>query len=122
MSYRTEGRISVRPWGAGALFGVTGLGGGNVWTFARTDGWKFPPLFYRTLSPSGPLPYLDFSIEKDGQEPVMVSSTLRPAVHILGSQNVYSGAEGIADHYWPCAVFSGLPRILLLNAGLAEPF
>ena len=35
----------------------------------------------------------------------MVSSTLCPAVHILGSQNVYGRAEGIADHYWPCAVF-----------------
>ena len=35
----------------------------------------------------------------------MVSSTLCPAVHILGSQNVYGGAEGIADHYWPWAVF-----------------
>ena len=35
----------------------------------------------------------------------MVSSTLCPAVHILGSQNVYSRAEGIADHYWPGAVF-----------------
>ena len=35
----------------------------------------------------------------------MVSSTLYPAVHILGSQNVYSRAAGIADHYWPWAVF-----------------
>ena len=35
----------------------------------------------------------------------MVSSTLFPAVHILGSQNVYSRAEGIADHYWPWTVF-----------------
>ena len=35
----------------------------------------------------------------------MVSSTLCPAVHILGSQNVYSRAEGIADHYWPWTVF-----------------
>ena len=35
----------------------------------------------------------------------MVSSTLCPAVHILGSQNVYSRAESIADHYWPWAVF-----------------
>ena len=25
-------------------------------TFVRTDGRKFPPLFFRTLSPSGPLP------------------------------------------------------------------
>ena len=38
----------------------------------------------------------------------MVSSTLCPAVHILGSQNVYGRAEGIADHYWPWAVFSTL--------------
>ena len=35
----------------------------------------------------------------------MVSSTLCPAVHILGSQNVYGRAEGIAGHYWPWAVF-----------------
>ena len=35
----------------------------------------------------------------------MVSSTLCPAVHILGSQNLYGRAEGIADHYWPWAVF-----------------
>ena len=35
----------------------------------------------------------------------MVSSTLCPAVHILGSQNAYGRAEGIADHYWPWAVF-----------------
>ena len=35
----------------------------------------------------------------------MVSSTLCPTVHILGSQNVYGRAEGIADHYWPWAVF-----------------
>ena len=35
----------------------------------------------------------------------MVISTLCPVVHILGSQNVYGRAEGIADHYWPWAVF-----------------
>ena len=35
----------------------------------------------------------------------MVSITLCPAVHILGSQNVYGRAEGIADHYCPWAVF-----------------
>ena len=35
----------------------------------------------------------------------MVNSTLCPAVLILGSQNVYGRAEGIADHYWPWAVF-----------------
>ena len=43
--------------------------------------------------------------KKDGPGPVMVSSTLCPAVHILGSQNVCGRAEGIADHYWPWAVF-----------------
>ena len=36
----------------------------------------------------------------------MVSSTLCPTVHILGSQNVYSRAEGIADLCGPWAVFS----------------
>ena len=35
----------------------------------------------------------------------MVSSTVCPAVHILGSQNVYSRAVGIADHYGPWVVF-----------------
>ena len=35
----------------------------------------------------------------------MVINTLCPAVHILVSQNVYGRAEGIADHYWPWAVF-----------------
>ena len=35
----------------------------------------------------------------------MISSTLCPAVHILGFQNLYSRAEGIADHHWPWAVF-----------------
>ena len=39
----------------------------------------------------------------------MVSSTLCPAMHILGSQNVYSRAEVIADHSWPWAVFFTLP-------------
>ena len=35
----------------------------------------------------------------------MVSSTLCPAVHILGSQIMYGSEEGIDDHYWPWAVF-----------------
>ena len=35
----------------------------------------------------------------------MVSNTLCPAIHILGSQNRYSRAEGIADRYWPLPVF-----------------
>ena len=43
----------------------------------------------------------------------MVSSTLCPAVHILGSQNVYGRAEGIADHYWPWAVFSSFPCLAI---------
>ena len=37
--------------------------------------------------------------------PVMVSDTLCPAVHIWGTWNVYSGAKGIAEHYWSRAVF-----------------
>ena len=43
-------------------------------------------------------------MEKDGLGPVMVTNTLYSAVHISGSKNVYSRAEGIADHYWPLAV------------------
>ena len=35
----------------------------------------------------------------------MDSSTLFPAVLIFDSQNVYSRAEGIADHYWAWTVF-----------------
>ena len=46
----------------------------------------------------------------------MVSSTLCPAVHILGSQNVYGRAEGIADHYWPWAIF--FPPFLLPSSSL----
>ena len=38
---------------------------------------------------------------KDGPGPVMVSDTLCPAVHILGTWNVYSRTKGIADYYWP---------------------
>ena len=45
----------------------------------------------------------------------MVSSTLCPAVHILGSQNVYGRAEGIADHYWPWAVFSFYHSYIIHN-------
>ena len=43
----------------------------------------------------------------------MVSSTLWPAVNILGSLNVYSMGKGIADHYWPWAVFFFLSPISL---------
>ncbi len=44
----------------------------------------------------------------EGHYPVMVSSIICPAVHILGSTNMYNRAEGIADYYWPWAVFLGL--------------
>ena len=54
----------------------------------------------------------------------MVSSTLYPAVHILGSQNVYSRAEGIADRYWPWAILFiyslGKKNVLKLEAGSLE--
>ena len=54
---------SLRAWGPGGgqgagVGGVAGPSGDvrtDVRSFARTDG-KFTPLFYRTLSPSGPLP------------------------------------------------------------------
>ena len=39
----------------------------------------------RISLPFGPLPYVNSSIKKDGPGPVMVSDTLRPAVHILGT-------------------------------------
>ena len=49
----------------------------------------------------------------------MVSSTLCPAMHILDSQNVYGRAEGIADHYWPWAVFFFIyPPLKLTTNGL----
>ena len=54
----------------------------------------------------------------------MVSSTFCPAVHILGFQNVYSRAEGIADRYWPWAVFFIYclrnKNVLKLEADLSE--
>ena len=43
----------------------------------------------------------------------MVGNTLCPAGHILGSQNMYGRAEGIADHYWPWAAFFYLMRQVL---------
>ena len=46
----------------------------------------------------------------------MVSSTLSPAVHTLGSQNVYSRVEGIADHCWPWAVFFDYFPSVLISA------
>ena len=51
-------------------------------------------------------------------DPKMVSSTLCPAAHILGSQNVYGRAEGIADHYWPCFSFSLSLFLSLLTGGI----
>ena len=38
---------------------------------------------------------------KDGPGPVMVIDTLCPAVHILGTENIYSKAKSTADHYRP---------------------
>ena len=60
------GRVS-QGLGGWVLEGAEGLGSGGGWTLrgpdgrsfvrslVRTDG-KFTPLFYRTSSPSGPLP------------------------------------------------------------------
>ena len=51
----------------------------------------------------------------------MVSSTLCPAVHILGFQNVSGRVEGIADHYWPWVVFFfGLLPKPLVGGGRGE--
>ena len=48
-------------------------------------------------------PYRD--VKKDGPGPVMVSDTLCPAVHILGTYNVHSRAKGTADHSLLWAIF-----------------
>ena len=69
---RVSIRDSLRACGAGTWAGprVWGRGGGGgggpsgdgtdvcslAQTLVRTDGQKFPPLFYRTSSPLGPLP------------------------------------------------------------------
>ena len=39
--------------------------------------------------------------KKNGPRPIMVSDTLCPALHILGTKNVHSRANGTTDHYWP---------------------
>ena len=72
----------------------------DVRSFVRTDG-KFTPLFYRTSSPSGPLPKKEEEGEETKRRPRASNGQQYPAVHIVGSQNVYGRAEGIADHYWP---------------------
>ena len=54
------------------------------------NGWTENLPILQDFVPYRPLP------KKDGSGPVMVSSTLSPAVYILGPQNVYSRAEGIA--------------------------
>ena len=51
----------------------------------------------------------------------MVSSSLCPAVHTLGSQNMYSRAEGNADHYWPWAVFESTGRAFEPLGWVSEP-
>ena len=50
--------------------------------------------------------------------PPATPCTLCPAVHILGSQNVYSRAECIADYYWPRPVFS---PFLCVGSGQSRP-
>ena len=52
----------------------------------------------------------------------MVSSPLCPAVHILGSQNVYCRAEGIADHNWPWAIFLDASSHLIKRFCLGKSF
>ena len=46
--------VDLRPCGAGTLEGD----GTDFWSFTCSDGWtdKNSPVFYRTLSPLGPLP------------------------------------------------------------------
>ena len=62
--------LGPRGWGGVGVGGGT-LGGRDGRTFvcsvvcllARTDGRKFPPLFYRTSSPLGLLPKRDFEVK-----------------------------------------------------------
>ena len=56
-------------WGLGTRRGGWSLGEWanvflDVQTFDQRDGQKFPPLFYRTLFPLGPLPCPNLSILK----------------------------------------------------------
>ena len=62
-------------------------------------------LFVVSFHPTRTTFYIIPSFQISFSGPVMVSSTLCPAVHISGSLNVYSRAKGVADHYWPRAVF-----------------
>ena len=57
--------------GLGGLgLGVLGLGLGGLW---RGDGWadgctEIPPVFYRTLSPSGPQPKKGKNLENESKD------------------------------------------------------
>ena len=61
--------LGGRGWGgrgSDALGGWSpGEDGTDVRSDGRTDGRKFPPVFYRTSSPSGPLP------KKDTKKPAL---------------------------------------------------
>ena len=84
-------------------------------TNGRTDGRKISP-FYRTSSPTGA------AAQKDGPGPVMVSSTLCSAVHILGTQNVYSRERvsltitGPGPSFAPCPLFLAPCALLIVLA------
>ena len=65
--------------------------------------WPVSP--YLSLGQCNVMSLYEKSVKKDGPGPVMVSSSLCPAVHISGSLNMYSRAMGITDHYWPRAIF-----------------
>ena len=91
-------RVSLTITGRGPSFFHT-----KIYAGQRTQRGHCP------IEQRGEFPSVNFYnlnlLKKDGVGPVMVSCTLCPAVHILGSQKVYGRAEGIADHYWPWAVF-----------------
>ena len=56
--------------------------------------------------PSSPSPPPGSSPQALRHPPQAPAPLFEAALHyIIGSQNVYSRAEGIADHYWPWAVF-----------------
>ena len=87
--------FDLGPKGDGA---EGGLGGGtDVWTYGRTDG-QIPPVFYRTLSPSGPLPkkeghFLHTVFRKDSESAVRFTKFLFFLYISLFLTNVLSFVE-----------------------------
>ena len=44
-------------------------------------------------------------LKKTAHGQLIVSDTICPAMRIMRTRNIYSRAMGVADQYWPWAVF-----------------